>query len=51
VSIGQKLIEFHIPKLWNELMEKASVNERRAAVEVFNKENQWKKTWHHYVTL
>jgi len=43
VHFGQKLVEFHIPKLWNELMEKASVNERRAAVEVFNKENQWKK--------
>ena len=43
VHFGQKLVEFHIPNLWNELTLKADITERKASIETFNKENQWKK--------
>ena len=43
VHFGQKLVEFHIPRLWDDLLLKANVAERNEAIDTFNKENQWKK--------
>ena len=40
---GQKIEGFYISKLWNEIQIKSNYAERKMAVDIFNRENRWKK--------
>jgi xanthine dehydrogenase/oxidase len=40
---GQSLRYFYLPRLWNDIHELATVQARREEVEIFNKQNKWRK--------
>ena len=40
---GQTITDFYVDKLWKEILDKADLNNRRASVSSFNKNNKWKK--------
>jgi xanthine dehydrogenase/oxidase len=40
---GQQLQDFYVPDLWNKALKLADIEERRRAVDEFNKNNRWRK--------
>lgn len=40
---GQTMEEFFVPRLWQQLHERAEVAQRKAAVKEFNRANRWRK--------
>ncbi|ORY77778.1 Molybdopterin-binding domain of aldehyde dehydrogenase-domain-containing protein [Protomyces lactucae-debilis] len=40
---GQELIDWHMPRLWTEVLKEAEYEKRKQAIEEFNKSSKWKK--------